>query len=418
MRTNPERRLRNRGPDGVVYPDYAGHCFTNVPGSIGKALDVELGRSVPGETIPTDDIDTVICVLLDGLGIERFRRDGDSVSLLRRLSDAGTVSTLTAPFPSETAAAIASFHTARSPAAHGLLGGLLWCPAGGRVLKTLRFAVPGGEPESGIQHGLDPGILNEGDTIHQRLTDAGVASHCVQPTPTTTGTYTDAFLAGATRHGYDDPTEAGRLLRRSVTDAAGGPSFTYCYLPHVDITSHAHGPADDRYRMAMRDACAGVESGLDAIQASNAVDADRTLVVLLADHGHVSADPERFTRFDADPVIADAMAAGPPPAALTGGPRSVFFHLPSERLDGVRRRLERRYDGHVFTRTEALDELGLFGPDPGVRARARCGDLVFVPGADGAGGELLAGEKRSYHGGLSEREMLVPLIAARLGDFD
>lgn len=416
MSTAIERRLRRQGPTDLVVPSYDDYCFSNVPGTIGEAIGVDLGRRLPAGTVPTTGIDTVVCILLDGLGLVRYRRDGMAVSLLSRLADEGTMTPLTAPFPSETSAAIATYHTGRPPAAHGVLGGMLYLPSEDFTLRVLAFARRGGPEGSATDHGLGPSILNTDATIHERLDAAEVNSYCIQPHSTLSTPYAAAFLAGSSRHGYDDATDAGRTLR-TIGERATAPTVIYCYLPHVDVLSHRHGPDAGEYRQGLRTACAGVESGLDTLRSRQSIDPERTLVLLIADHGHVQASPQTYTDLHSDPVIEGSLITDDHgPRAFTGGPRNVLLHVRPDRVDRVRTHLAERYAGHVFTRTEALDELALFGPTPSERARRRCGSLVYVPEEGGAGDGESFIDKRSLHGGLSPREMLVPCVSMRLSD--
>lgn len=402
----------------MVLPAYEDYCFTNVPGIVGEAFGVDIGRSLPTGTVDTTGVDNVVLVLVDGLGLRRFRRDGPGVSFLRRVGDAGQMTPLTSTFPSETSAAIATVHTGRTPAEHGLIGGNLFLPESGFVLESLSFARRGGPPgsagDSG-EGGLDPSVLNSSSTVYERLAAAGVESHVVQPTTTLGTPYAEAMLTGSTRHGYDDATAAGHSIRTHL-ERAMEPTYIYCYLPHVDALSHRHGPDADAYRTGLATACAGIEQELDAL-AAGITDPERTLVLVVADHGHVPASPETITDLTADPVIRESFSClQGTPIRPTGSPRSAFLHLRADRIDRVRDRLHERFDGHIFDRETALNERALFGPDPNDRTRRRCGDLVYVPHKGGAWFGESVTEKRSLHGGLDAREMLVPCVAARLSD--
>lgn len=402
----------------MVFPAYEDYCFANVPGTVGEAFGVDLGRPLPTGAVNTDGVDHVVLVLIDGLGLRRFRRDGPEVSFLQRLVDAGRVTPLTSVVPSETSAAIATVHTGRPPADHGLLGGRLYLQEAGFVVESLSFSRRGGPPESAGEgpNGLGPSVLNDGPTVHERLARAGVESHVVQPAATLGTSYSEAVLAGSSRHGYDDAAEAGRSIQ-TVFAQATEPTYLYCYLPHVDALSHRHGPDAEEYREGLATACEGVEQGLDAAVSEGQIDPERTLVLAVADHGHVPASPAVFTDLTADPVVRESLQQEDgEPIRPTGGPRSAFLHLRADRIDRVRTHLTEQFDGHVFDRETALDELALFGPEPSDRARRRCGDLVCVP-REGAAwfGESMA-EKRSLHGGLAPEEMLVPCASARLSE--
>lgn len=416
MSNRIERQLHEGGPEDVVVPAYDDYCFVNVPGTVGDVFGVDLGRSLPAGTVNTDGVDTVVLVLIDGLGLHRYRRDGPDVPLLRRISAAGEMTPLTSIFPSETAPAIATVHTGRTPAEHGLLGGLLHLSEHGVVLQSLSFARRDGPPESaGGVEGVDTTVLNDGPTVYERLAEADVESHIVQPSAILENSYADAMLTGGSRHGYDDAAEAGKSIQSVLVDA-NEPTYLYCYLPHVDVLSHRHGPDAKEYREGLATACAGIERGLDALATKKGtLDPARTLVLVVADHGHVPINPAMVTDLMADPVVNDSLDhENGAPIRPTGGPRSAFLHVRDDRIDRVRTHLDERFDGHVFGREIVLDELSLFGPEPTARARQRCGDIVCLPHD---GGVWFGGtKKRSLHGGLTPREMLIPCVAARLSE--
>lgn len=410
-----ERRLRDAGPDDTVLPDYGSHSVSNVPGTVGDVLGVRLGPTLPASVpVPSDGVDRVVVVVLDGLGLHRWRRDGPGVSLLHRLDESAAVTPLTATFPSATASALVTLNTGRTPADHGLVSGNCWLPDRRAVLESLPFTLRGGGDAAA--DGLGRETLHDGPTVHERLADAGLSSATVVPEAIVGTGYASAVLAGSDRRPYApvDPTEGeagtGPSLDAALRDALAHADYTYCYLPHVDGLSHDHGPNSDAYRAGLRVACEGVERALDSVPEPRA---ERTLVLALADHGHAPTAPDARTDLTADPVVAEALVrVGGEPLAPTGGARYAYLHLRDGTTDRVAAHLREHHDGHVLTREEVLSGLELFGPDPGPRARERCGDVVYLPRAGSVWHEPLA--HRSLHGGLSPQEMLVPFAAARL----
>jgi hypothetical protein len=110
--------------DGVVVPDYDGYCFANVPGTVGDAFGVDVGRGLPEDALAGVEtgVSHVVVVMLDALGWHRFHRDAADHRLLSRLRERGTVTPLTSVASASTAPAITSVHTGTPPATHGVLG--------------------------------------------------------------------------------------------------------------------------------------------------------------------------------------------------------------------------------------------------------------------------------------------------------
>jgi len=102
------------------------------------------------------DVDVVVVALVDGFGYEQFRRDRDRYDLLSRLVERGRVTPLTSIYPSETAAAITTLHTASLPVEHGLLGWDLYVEEEDLLLETLPFRTKDGrDPAAVVGRELD-----------------------------------------------------------------------------------------------------------------------------------------------------------------------------------------------------------------------------------------------------------------------
>ncbi|QZY00667.1 alkaline phosphatase family protein [Halobaculum rubrum] len=455
-------RLRaDRERDGYFFPDYGRYCFAGVPATLGGVLGVDLPgdplpdgvvADVPGlaGTAPGDDADydRVCHVLVDGFGYEQWRREiaaGRAPDWVDDLAETAEVTPLTSVYPSETAAAITTVHTGRTPAEHGVIGWDMYLPEVDRVVQTLPFASKSGEPADEA-YGVDAGDLFAGGSIYETMAAAGVDSVTVQPTKAATGAYSAHALAGADSRGYEDLDGFRSLLTEALAESDPG-TYCYAYLSNVDGAAHESGTESDHYRETLQSVSDAVSAALADVPDEVA---DSTLFVLTADHGHVDTDPEtnidiwehdfiteRMRRYETgapdgypfaeepeggndpgDDAGGDDRAADGDPLPPVGGARNVHLHLRPGTTEEVIEYLDRTFEGRAFTREEALDR-DLFG-DRGVsdRFRRRCGDVVFVhrrkavwrgdePGKLGYVG---------WHGGLTPEEMMTPFAVAPLSD--
>lgn len=444
-------RIRDdRERDGYLLPEYGRYCFAGVPATLGGVLGVDL----PGDPLPDGviadvpgldgtapdaaaDYDRVCHVLVDGFGYEQWRREVAADRAPEWLADlAGTarVTPLTSVYPSETAAAITTVHTGRTPAEHGVIGWDVYHPDADRVVQTLPFTTKSGEPADEA-YGVDAGDLFAGGSVYETLAVAGVDSVTVQPTKAATGAYSAHALAGADSRGYEDLDGFRSLLTEALAES--DPStYCYAYLSDVDGAAHEAGTESAHYRETLAAVSEAVEAALSAVPEAVA---ESTLFVLTADHGHVDTDPEtnvdlwehdflaeRMRRYETGAPAGYPLAEGDEdgdwkggdPLPPVGGARNVHLHLRPGTTEAVVDYLERTFDGQAFTRGEAFDR-GLFGDRPVAdRLRRRCGDVVFVhrrkavwrgdePGKLGYVG---------WHGGLTPAEMLTPFAAAPLSD--
>ena len=420
MRTDLEHRLRDRQTeDGYLFPEYEGYCFANIPHTVASVLGADrvARRPLPRDVLAGvgDAYDRVLVVVVDGFGLAFWKRHDHP--LLERLEAAGTVTPLTATYPSETAAALTTFHTGRLPASHGVLGWDVYDPVDDASYEAFTGTVKAGDES------VDPDLEDvfEGEPIYPALSDAGIDCHHVVPFEDTYG--------GGVAHTYEWNRSADCALEiegfgaalESAFAAAADPAYLYAYLPQIDAVAHAAGTDSDAYRETVRatfDALEGALAGLDE------ADTGETLVVVTADHGHVDTVPDRNVDLEAYEGVMAALErhATGDPVRYAGSPRNLHLHLrdPERDRDRVRATLEERLDARIFTREGAL-ERDLFGDGPEAETfRRRLGDLVVCHrdrsvwfGSDRAHLELIG-----VHGGLHPDEMLVPLGVSDVADLN
>jgi hypothetical protein len=240
---------------------------------------------------------------------------------------------------------------------------------------------------------------------YERLGDAGVDCHRLQPFTGET--------PGATQHEYGDLAAFGDRLAE-VTTEAGTPGYVYGYLPHVDHVSHRSGTGSDDFQATLEAVCEQLSAFLDGMDVATA---ERTLLLVTADHGHLNTDPERNVDLSGNGILMDNLRrhADGTPVRFSGSMRNVHLHLQEGTVAETRSALA-DLDAHVFTREEALDR-NLFGDRSVSEAfRRRCGDLILTHEALGTWfGDVESDELDlvGMHGGLTPAEMLVPFAAVR-----
>ncbi len=408
-----EELVADEFAEGFVRPDYDGFCFSRVPATAASLVGADLGATLPGRALAASAVDEVpadaehvLVLFVDALGFRQFERVHEDVSLLRSFVDIGRVTPLTSTFPSETAACVTTMHTGREPVEHGLLGWNGYDPTGDTVYETLPYAA---KDDGDIS--VSPGELFDGDPIYDRLEEAGVDSHVVEPDYGTG--YDDGALVGATVHHYERTSEFA-LTIRDVLRSAAASSYTYAYYPTVDAVAHEYGPGDERYGMQVAAVCDALERAFATLDEEVR---EETVVCLVADHGQVPIRDEDRIKLDDIGVLADVPTDRSGTPLVLGGPRNV--HLRVDDPAAARERLAAAdLDALVYSREEALDA-GLWGRgEPGPAFERNSGDLLVVPreGALWYAGESEQLGLAGMHGGLHPDEALVPFGVARLAD--
>jgi hypothetical protein len=434
-----------------VSPAWADCCFANVPDTVSSLFGTDAARPLP-ETVfegVSTDVDHVVLAFVDGFGWNHFQRVRDDHSFLTRLAERATVTPLTAGYPSETAAAVSTIHTGRQPAEHGVLGWNAYVEDLGGCVQTLPFADRDRTPLGEVRDDPDPAALIDERTLYERL-DAD--SVLVQPEEIGGNPYDGQVTRGAEPVGYDDATQAAYRVRDRL-DGASEPTYCYCYLPNVDAAAHEFGVAHEETDAQLGAVCRAIEREIvDGIDPDLA---ERTLLIVTADHGEVDATPETTVDLDGldlEPHLRRDGAGEPIPAL--GGPRNLQFHARDGHRDALRAELEHGLaplEPLVLDR-ERIIAAGLFGDrepsgaqsvresqsdsrrpsaarnpsedtsddrtgearESTERFRERCPDLLAVPREGFAWYDDGHLAKVGMHGGLHPDEMLVPFAAARI----
>jgi len=400
-----EKALRDRHQqDGYLFPAYDNYCFGNVPDTVRLVLDAGGRRSLPGDVFEGVDtaVDTVVLVLIDGFGLDAWKRHRPRCNVLDRLTEEGTVTPLTSIYPSETAAATTTLETGKLPCEHGRIGWNVYEPQIDTTFLPLGWEVKTGASEEYVTDESVAGC----EYHYPQLSDAGIDCHRLQPF--------DHQGSGVTQHTYDDLNSFGERLAAVIADS-DAPGYIYAYVPHVDHTSHAEGTDSEAYSETVAAVCEQIS---DCLGRYGDRTSERTLLLVTADHGHVNTDPDRNIDLSANSTVMANLKqhADGTPVRMSGSPRNVHLHLQDGTVSDTRRALA-DYDARIFTRQEALD-CDLFG-DRSVTGqfRRRCGDLVATHRDLGLWFGNVEPDELSHvgmHGGLNPAEMLVPFAAARV----
>jgi hypothetical protein len=199
-------------------------------------------------------------------------------------------------------------------------------------------------------------------------------------------------------------------VRELAARPPDGRRYIYVYYGGLDGLSHIYGPDSEQTQAGFG---AFARAMVEGFLSRHEEPGGGTLFLLLADHGQIAtpSDPAFDLRNHAD--LSRRLHLKP-----TGENRLPYFHVHPGQQEAVRSYLEGAWpSGFRVSHADHALEAGLFGPGtPARQARGRLGELIAV--AQGRAYLWWAAEKnplQGRHGGLSEQEMLVPLLALRLG---
>lgn len=379
----------------------AGSSILNLAAAVARRFGAH--TAVPGlnEAAVREALATAracVFVLFDGLGerqLATHARDGAIAQFRLRSLDS--------VFPSSTAPAMTSIACAAPPAAHGNPAWFMWSQAADAIVRTLPMDLRADHRQAVLAR----------DTWSWQpwATRARASVFAVLPQQIAFSEFSRRSYAGATVLAYRSMDDAVELVAGAL-GASEGDTSVFVYLPHFDTVSHESGwQSEEASNVALR-----LDRWFAAlVERLQALDA---LVLASADHGFVDVPVEDRLQLDEFPAVRDCLER-----PLCGEPRVPFCYVRADRRDRFAR-IVREALGDAFDVHEAgaLLRAGWFGalPDGGECALdGRLGTHVLVPRRNVTLVDRLEGEQPmdfiGMHGGISEDEMRVPLVAAMRG---
>jgi hypothetical protein len=397
----PESRIEpaSQGDLALTLPDYRDGSLVNLMSSIATAL----GGTSPYPSLaalPPEALSGVrhlVLLVVDGLGYQYLlSQDG---ALRRHLRGQ-----LTSVFPSTTASAIPTFLTGLAPQQHGLTGWHMYFREIGAIAAPLPFRVRTGR-HALREAGVTPEELFGLTPVFDRLP---LPSHVVSPRHIIHSDFNVALSGSAQRHGYETLEEMFALVA-GLLRSDEPRSYIHAYWPQLDSLAHEYGVGSD--------AVAEAFDALDTAFAQLLQDArgSDSLVIVTADHGFIDTAAQQTIDLDDHPELRATLLL-----PLCGEARVAYAYVRAGREmqfeDYVRGRLGDRIR---LLRSEEVLRQGWLGPGEAHHALLdRLGDYVLIPRGQTILRDWLKGEQHhthiGVHGGLSEAEMVVPLVVAPL----
>ena len=402
----------------LLKPIYADYSFGNIAPTVHFLLTGErTGPLLPpdcfGGSYPTPQ--KIVLFFVDSFGWEFWQRYAARSRIMSKVIERGTLTPISALFPSTTAASVSTLNLGCLPARHAVYEWNMYVPAFGETIQTLSFATLGGRPGSCVAKGYDVRwMLCEHETAHQRLARHGVRSIQLAHRGYAGSPYNRVASAGAEVIAHASPFEALVQLK-ALLGENGSKAFINFYWAGLDLAAHLYGPGSPLHEAEVLQFWATLDTVLEDLQSSN------TLFLFTADHGHIGVPAEQTLYINERwPELASWLATSPTGETIwpNGSPRDMFLHL---RRDRVRAALELLGEGlagiaEVLPVERALAE-GLFGPQPiSAELRRRLGDALVLPHLGHfiwwRQPGLIENQFHGHHGGLTPEELITVLGAS------
>jgi len=410
-----------RQHESFIYPDYGRYSIAEILPSIKLWFGASSGdrAALPFALNWNHAYRQVLFFFVDGLGFDHFIDYEANLPFFHRLKTRGDVYPLTSVFPSTTPAALTTLHTNKTPQEHGLPEWTVYFEEFDRIVEPLPFRPHLSHGREGLQElGATPKMLYDGETFYEELAKEGIRSYAYLKEEIAGSTYSTVSQQGSTSVPFNDSADLADKLTHAL-NTEPGRAYHFLYYDRVDGVEHAFGPRSREHV----DALGELSEFLSGITARLDPEAVRdTLFIMSSDHGQAAIRNEDIIYLNDYVDLQTTYTHGPNGKAIypTGAPHDVFLHIYEPKRDATIDYLKRQLVGkaEVLTTKEAIDR-GLYGlGKPSERFLRRVGDVLILPyegyhvwyrhAPDLSFGQL------GIHGGLSQREMIVPLAIAPL----
>jgi hypothetical protein len=404
--------------EGWVVPHYDGLSIANLPATIAALLGCNLAGALT--TLPHDlwadwqpGLRRVVLVILDGLGYRMLHQmwakaDGQAFS---NLAAAGRQVPLTSVFPSTTNAALLSLASGRPPAEHGWLAYTMYLREVGIAANAILLCpVWTREQDLLVDWGLAPDALVTVPTLAHRLAAEGIATRALFSAHFSNSAFTKMLYRGIDEtRTHLHASDFWVQLRHALAETRGSQAFLTAYWSGLDTLGHAYGHDTDLWEAEFRSVSHLLER--EFLSLLPAEDREDTLLLITADHGQIRVPPDHILTATEHLELSQHLLV-----PIVGESRAAFVYPRPGRARAIHDYLAGAFPGWftVLDSAEALDA-GLMGKPIVDETYARAGELLVLPNSDYALQPFqplvpLLGR----HGGLTQDEMLVPLIGTRL----
>ncbi|MHB8701380.1 MAG: alkaline phosphatase family protein [Nitrososphaerales archaeon] len=400
---------------GLITPNYKGYGICNLPDTFAKIFSAPNSRPLKLDQLYgiTDSIDNLVFLLLDGFGYNLVK-DALTRSTLPAFQEVTSESLfvpLTSVFPSTTSAATTTLHTGLTPQEHGILGYTMYLQEIGAISQMLRFTPVLGR-NSLFDLGFDPQTFIGSETIHEKMVRNGIPSSLYISSWIVDSGLSKISNRGARIFPHMAASDMFVQLRRNLEIGRGG--FHFAYFASPDTIAHAKGPFTEEYASEVDAVFYSLRREL--LGKLDTSVAKRTSIIISADHGLVNVDPDQIIDYSKHRELRQLLKVPP-----TGDSRALFLHAKSGQESKVEEYFETNLRGkfHLFD-SRTLLEREFFGSGH-VKQEVfdRVGSLTAIPASESIAMDNSDMDRRSdpypgRHGGLSENEIFVPLIARKL----
>jgi len=381
----------------TIQPNYQ-NCSVNLSNSILKHYGLSTGHPTlkAVDQALEKNYKNVILLVFDGLGSNLLQQHLSADSFLRQHQ----AENITSVFPPTTTAATTSLLTGMTPAEHGWLGWDLYFESVDQVVTTFLNTIKGTPAEQAVANHLAQTELPL-RTIIDRVNQSGHAKgYWISP-------FENDAIAGAVESDSKkfinlvnyDLNNLDLLFEKLTTLCAKDErKFIYAYSIEPDNLMHNIGTKAEKVTVLI--------NYLDQKTAELNEQLEDTLLIVTADHGHITAGEYLF--LNEYPEIQNMLMR-----STSIEPRCVNFFVKA----GMHAEFDRAFKKHfgerfsLYTKQEEKDGQFFGSGMPHEKFESFLGDYLAVAVSDkNIMDHRVANPLKGIHAGILEDEVIVPVI--------
>ena len=378
--------------EGFVLPD-----FRNSILEVAKELGRYSGRLV-------GDKDKKIFILIDGMGYELLMDLFNEKHSLKKEFEKVRVEKITTIFTSSTMNVLSTLYSGRTTAEHGVVGSHLFLKESGIMIDSIKLA-PAMDKHAKSEKINAKRIFLSNDTI-KSIKANGKRFKIIMPSEIVNSGLSVATFDKEDIIPYITVQDMIVKLRKGIVAENYDCILAYSY--DIDTIEHVYGSESEEAHYALYSLLESILMHVLPLAKEHGYD-----LIITADHGQINTKFENLRIVRYDDMLMKYLDM-----PLWGSSRAVFMKSRNGEENKLEEYISKRFrDEGILIRSEEAIKSGLFGaPRVSDELRYRFGDYLYLPkGPRGLYFLYPEREQQVYdykgmHGGLSSREMYIPLV--------
>ncbi|MCD6176952.1 MAG: alkaline phosphatase family protein [Candidatus Cloacimonetes bacterium] len=386
----------------IIYPDYK-NSIVNLISSILETYDVT-NNHPPLKQLDTKTLrikKNIIFFILDGFGMNLLNKFANSTKFLNK----NLVSPITSVFPSTTSAAITSIISGKTPWEHGAIGWTLYFK---EFAKNIDYLPNWDSITYKTQNAKKYNVIDYvgADNIFNKISGRNPDVQQFYLTHDELSQSTNVIRNSGTAKiiPYSDNNHLYKTINELIKTKKEGRKLIFVYSSSPDKIEHRHGVYSDEVKNFIVEADSALKNLSSQLAGTN------TTILITADHGLIDINNYYYT--NEDEKLYDSMIMPTFPE-----PRFLSFFVKKHKMEQFEEAFKKYEDKFLlFTRSEFLKHkfLGFGKMHP--KIDDFIGDYLAIAISDSAMKSIYMQNGKwkkeflAHHAGLTEDEMLVPLI--------